>query len=233
MLFVVGLVFTVVPGGLWAMTVRTHRVGWAVGAVLAACAVGKFLVQNDLVAVERGRDDLVGLALLIPVPVIVAGWSLERWTAGPRKVAPLQDRSQAAIAGLIGYTLVAAVVTGLVYHDGGKDNLPSSALVLPLPVGLVSQERGPACDADADRCGVGFRVTSSTGLTVQQIEQRVREHLERSHGWHLDSSGRDCRPSGWVLDRSQTCVRVTVVPGSRQVAVDLLNDSTGGNPTGP
>ncbi|KQV16656.1 hypothetical protein ASC99_28215 [Kitasatospora sp. Root107] len=220
------MAFAAMPGVLWAMTVRTHRVGWAVGAVLVACGVGKLLLQNNLFTVERGRDDLAGVALLLPIPVIIAGWLLERWTAGPRKVAPLQDRSQAGIAGLVFYTLIAGVATGFTYHDGGKDNIPSAAQVLPLPAGLVSHERdGLTCSAD--RCGVGFTVTSSAGLTLQQIAQQVRDHLERTHGWHLDSTGRGCRPAGWVLDRSQTCLQVRVLPLSRQVSVDLVNDSAG------
>ncbi|MFD0574699.1 hypothetical protein ACFQ0T_42510 [Kitasatospora gansuensis] len=186
---------------------------------------GKLLLQTHLLTVDRGRDDLVGLALLVPIPVLVTGWLLERWTAGPRKVAPLQDRSQAAIACLVFYTLLAGGVTGWMYHDGGKENVPSAAQVLPLPAELVSHEReGLTCSAD--RCGVGFTVTSNTGLTPQQVEQRVRDHLENTHGWHLDSTGRACCPAGWILDRSQTCLRVRVVPMSRQVSVDLTNDST-------
>ena len=218
---IAGVLVTVAPLIVWCMTVRTHRVGWAIGALLVLLGAAKLGLSNRLVEVERGRSDLIVLALLLPVLVVPAGWLLERRLAGPRTVVdPLEDRRGAGIAGLVGYALAACAVSVFMYTSGDKAGIPSTAQLLPLPAGLTVVDRSSG-GCGSDSCSSGITVTGDPGLTQNQIVQRLGQYLERQHGWHLNSKGQDCRSAGWVIDRTQLCVWVGSTPGSGHAFVEI------------
>ncbi|WP_157875774.1 hypothetical protein [Peterkaempfera griseoplana] len=209
------VVFAALPLVIWGMTVRTRQVGWTVGVLLAACAATRFGLAGALFGATVHRQDLVVLGTLLPIPLIIAGWLIERRTAGPRTENPLENRQSAGIATLVLYALVVGAAAGVGYHQGGEVSAPSSDQLLPLPAGLTADGRKSVCDPDT--CSTVLGVAGSDGATTEQIVQRLRTHLESAHGWHLDAAGSACRRAGGFSNPTRLCV--TLEPMGRLVLV--------------
>jgi len=213
---VLGLLGVALPLVCWALLARTARAGWVVAALLAACGAGELGLASGWIQSGEKVTLLVALALVMPL-VIVAGSVVERRHAGARR---LRSGGVRGIAGMVlsvayvGFSFVAVPLTALmILTQGLVAHVPSSAEVLPLPAGLAvagNQDQGCASGSHTT-CSRRFLIKGTTGLSEEEVAQRLREQLARAHGWRMDPTvdgWGGCRTEGWLLDRQQVCVGV-------------------------
>lgn len=214
----------------WGLTARTARAGWIVAIVLAACVAAETGLAENSVLPGKRVTLLVGF-VLATVGVIITGIIVEARRAGTHW---LRSSGARGIAGLVlsvlycGFSLVIVLLIILeVAVNGGPVSTPSSTEVLPLPARLaISGNYDQGCGSGSQTfCSREILVRSTTGLSADGVTQRLRDHLDHTHGWHLgldrDGGWSGCRIEGWLLDRQDVCVsihteqgRVTVLLGS-------------------
>jgi hypothetical protein len=102
--------------------------------------------------------------------------------------------------------------------------VPDDRELQPLPAGLtVVNEQDEVCGSGT--CGRTIAIGTSTGLTANQIRQRLREHLSDAHGWQLGPHDSECRRQGWLIDRTTLCVSIRT-DSEEHVIVELVSVGT-------
>jgi hypothetical protein len=179
---VLGLLCVALPLACWALVARTAGVGWIVAALLASCGAGELGLATGWIQSGEKVTLLVTLALVMPL-VIVAGSVVERRCAGARR---LRSGGVRGIAGMVlsvvyvGFSLTAVPLTALmILTQGLVAYVPSSAEVLPLPAGLaVARDQDQGCASGSHTtCSRQFLVKSTTGLSREEVAQRLRDQI--------------------------------------------------------
>ena len=116
----------------------------------------------------------------------------------------------------LGFSFGVVPLIVLASLNDGAAYVPSGAMVLPPPAGLVvAEDQDQGCSSGSHTtCSRKLLIASTAGLPAGQVAQRLRDHLTHVHGWRFSpevgGGWSACRTDGWLLDRQQVCVGVYV-----------------------
>jgi hypothetical protein len=214
------------PVACWWILSRARVSGGVVGLLLAVLSLAVIFLVTGWVYLPA-RIDLIMAYAPAASGVIGLGLLLQRQRLGAHAVPAGRPRVRVAAHTLL-WTYLAAVL--LCCAPGVRELLswqppvPGDRELLPLPAGLtVLNEQDEVCGSGI--CGRTITIGTSTGLTANQIRQRLREHLSDAHGWQLGPHDSECRRQGWLIDRTTLCVSIRT-DSEDYVIVELLGLGT-------
>jgi hypothetical protein len=212
------LVWAAVPLLAWPLLSRARSTGVVIEFLIAICLVLLIAVGFEWIETRARLEVLLAYAPFTAA-LIWLGRRIERRQLGA--VGAGGDRRRAAgrilVAGHV--SVVMLCCTPVAFSLSSNPFLPGSDELLPLPAGtvLVSDE-DEGCGSGV--CTRKMTVTGSNGQAAEIVYSQVVDHLRRRHGWRIDSDGDECRPAGWLVDRTLLCVGVRV-DGPQNVVIDL------------
>ncbi len=196
---------------LWLFMSRLSGVRWTVGAVLASLSV-----LGGLLALWQPRavwEILIAVVVLGSSSVITGRWT-ER-----RRVGRAPVRWSANL--FAGWLLIVLCGLGVLLRPGPF--VPATDLVLPLPDCLTatpsSSEEG-ICGSGS--CTRTITVTGRPGQSGADLLSEVRAHLQVR-----GLPDQACRPMGWLLDTSATCVELSTSDTAVTIALSGARSAPG------
>ena len=212
MLTILTLLALGVPVVCWVLLVRDPLIGSVVAAVLLTSAAGYASLAAGWVTISRGRLDLLVTYPLVAAVILGIGLGLQRHRPATAAVAGADSQRRVAGHVLLTVYIGLGVLVGIpaaTYFVNDGPFVPSASELLPLPADLaVTDNREIGCgSAECDRVMI---ISSRTGGSSTDVVQRLREHLVRARGWHLDADDSACRPRGWIVDRTSLCLSISV-----------------------
>lgn len=215
---VIILVWAAAPLLAWLLLSRVRSTGVVIELVIAVYLVLLVAVGFGWIETRAKVEMLLAYAPLT-VALIWLGRRIEHRRLGATAVKGGRKRAvgRMLVAGHVGATVLCC--TPAAFSLSSNPFLPSDDEVLPLPAGtvLVSNE-DEGCGSGI--CTRSVTVTGSDGQAAEIVYRQVVEQLRRQHGWRFDSGGYECRPAGWLVDRTELCISVRV-DAPRNVVIEL------------
>lgn len=209
---------------IWILAAGDRTTARRFGAVLAALCAVELLLALQWIA--PGERITLTVLLLFAVPTtLFLGMITDAKTDGdPRRWSTLGLVMSAVYSCLL---LLAGIGALLLYGiNGAVPQVPSAAMVLPLPPGIsIGSNVSDGCgDGSQILCTREIYLAGGSGLSQDAIVQKVAGSLA-ADGWQLTGDPMEgwsgCRSTGILLDRGSVCVEDGVtVQGKAYIELD-------------
>ncbi|MFJ3789030.1 hypothetical protein [Kitasatospora sp. NPDC090091] len=222
-LFVLRLLYILLPALCWAFLVRTRVVGAAVLALLAGLAVALVGLQQEWYFTRAAAEFTAGYPLLCGL-VILAGALTERRLRGPRPKREFGTPVGGAAVALGAHALV-GVAIGFAYQSLAYDAFLPGAAEVSLPPGLtVEHDDDGYCGSNF--CARTLTIGSTAGLPPAEVAARLRAALA-ADGWSPGRHDLLQRPHGWLLDTRVSQVGLSETPRGVELELSGSDGSSG------
>ncbi len=211
-------IWLLLPILLLVIVTRSREVRVVFGVCLALALTFLYLVVADLVQ-GRGLPNWIEASLLWgPTTLVMCGAAFlaDRWFSQRKAELASVARDRSAVIG--GRWLTAAFVAwslllGCCVSSFMAESLdlrlasPTAGLVLPMPsdLTLISAERS----CGTQMCSDIYLIGSPDGASVQEVTDRLWDHLVASKNWDRMRADAGCQSPGWFV-RHEFCVFVDV-----------------------